>query len=178
MDMTPEKDSLWECEFVDPLVKIARRSGNVDVRHYSELSGQETEDYDRVIISGSPLGDVRYMENLNKFEWLLETGKPVLGICAGFQVIGVVFGSKLKECREIGPERIRTLKKNTLFEGEFEAYELHNFSVEPSEEFEVLASSKRCVQAIKHKNKEIYGVLFHPEVRNREVLERFLSHSF
>jgi GMP synthase-like glutamine amidotransferase len=30
------------------------------------------------------------------------------------------------------------------------------------------------VQAIKHKQKDIFGVLFHPEVRNREIIERFV----
>jgi len=38
----------------------------------------------------------------------------------------------------------------------------------------VLAESAKCVHAIKHKLKDVYGVLFHPEVRNKEVVERFI----
>ena len=58
---------------------------------------------------------------------------------------------------------------------EFEAYELHNYSVKPSKDFEILAKSKKCVQAIKHKSKPIYGILFHPEVRNKWIIKRFLK---
>jgi GMP synthase-like glutamine amidotransferase len=61
-----------------------------------------------------------------------------------------------------------------LFASRFKAYELHNYSAESSPDFDVLAESKKCVQAIKHKKKAVYGVLFHPEVRNKEILERFI----
>jgi GMP synthase-like glutamine amidotransferase len=54
---------------------------------------------------------------------------------------------------------------------------LHNFSVVSSDDFEVLAETTTCVQAIKHVQKDIFGVLFHPEVRNREIIERFI-HAF
>ncbi len=70
---------------------------------------------------------------------------------------------------------ISTLKENPLFQGDFKAYTLHNYSVEPSQTFETLAESTKCIQAIKHKQKNIYGVLFHPEVRNQEILKRFIQ---
>jgi GMP synthase (glutamine-hydrolysing) len=70
---------------------------------------------------------------------------------------------------------IATLQENPLFSSSFKAYGLHNFSVAPAEDFDVLAESAQCVQAIKHRQKNIYGVLFHPEVRNQEILQRFVS---
>jgi GMP synthase-like glutamine amidotransferase len=42
----------------------------------------------------------------------------------------------------------------------------------------VLAESAKCVHAMKHRQKDIYGVLFHPEVRNKEVLQRFIQAFF
>ena len=99
----------------------------------------------------------------------------MLGVCAGMQTIGVVFGSCLKRCVEIGMTTIKTIKENHLASGDFNAYSLHSYCVEPSEDFEVLAESKECIQVIKHKTKPIYGVLFHPEVRNPDILERFLQ---
>jgi GMP synthase (glutamine-hydrolysing) len=70
---------------------------------------------------------------------------------------------------------ISTLKENPLFQGNFKAYTLHNFSVKPCQTFETLAKSTKCIQAIKHKQKNIYGVLFHPEVRNQEIIQRFIK---
>ena len=39
----------------------------------------------------------------------------------------------------------------------------------------LLAESSKCIQAVKHKEKNIYGVLFHPEVRNQEILKKFIQ---
>ena len=83
----------------------------------------------------------------------------------------------MKKCLGIGMTQITTLKANPLFSSTFKAYSLHNFSVVPSDDFEVLAESTHCVQAIKHRKRDVYGVLFHPEVRNKEILQRFI-HAF
>jgi anthranilate/para-aminobenzoate synthase component II len=39
--------------------------------------------------------------------------------------------------------------------------------------FDIFSKTK-YVQAIKHKTKPFYGVLFHPEVRNKGLIEKFL----
>jgi anthranilate/para-aminobenzoate synthase component II len=36
-------------------------------------------------------------------------------------------------------------------------------------------SDKEIVQAVKHQTKEIYGVLFHPEVRQKEMIANFVK---
>jgi hypothetical protein len=58
---------------------------------------------------------------------------PVLGICAGMQALAVIFDSSLVECVEIGMTEIRTASENSLFSGDFEAYELHRFGARPVE---------------------------------------------
>jgi GMP synthase (glutamine-hydrolysing) len=72
---------------------------------------------------------------------------------------------------------IVTVKENLLFSSSFDAYTLHNYSVKPCPDFEVLATASECnrIEAIKHKERDLYGVLFHPEVRNADIIERFLS---
>jgi len=52
------------------------------------------------------------------------------------------------------------------------AYALHGQYAE-SEEFEISAYSSSCIQAIKHKTKPLYGTLFHPEVRNKNIIINF-----
>ena len=87
----------------------------------------------------------------------------------------MVFGGKLVKCQEIGMTKIKKMKKNELFSKDFEAYSLHNYTVENLDNFDVLGKSSKCAQAFKVKNKEIYGVLFHPEVRNQDVILNFIS---
>ena len=174
VDINQERDSLGLYEFVLPIVSIVKSHEEYMIRHYRELDAELVARAHRIILSGTPLKDRECFEHIQEFRWLKDHEKPVLGICAGMQVLGLVFGGELKECLEIGMTKILTTSENPLFKGGFEAYELHNFSVEPSQEFELLAESGRCVQAIKHRKKNIYGVLFHPEVRNREIVENFI----
>ena len=145
------------------------------MKHYSEIIHADIDSYNRIILTGTPLKDNVTLSEPDKFGWLQDVEKPVLGICAGMQTIGVVFGLLLTRCLEIGMTPMRTQTGNPLFSGPFKAYSLHNYYVESSDEFEVLAESEKCVQAIKHKQKPIYGVLFHPEVRNADILKHFIA---
>jgi GMP synthase (glutamine-hydrolysing) len=100
---------------------------------------------------------------------------PILGICSGMQILTSIFGiSGLMDNVEIGMVEVKTLEPNKLFDGNFEAYNLHNFSVQDSDKFSVLAKSESCIQAVKHVSKEIYGISFHPEVRNEKIVSNFL----
>jgi len=166
--------SLGFYEFVLPVVSIVRKSTGCRTRHYSELTLKEVNKYSGLILSGTPLKDREYIKNIERLFWIRKCACPILGICAGMQVIALVFNSSLKECKEIGMTDIRTVKENPLLPSRFKAYELHNYGVASSGEFEVIARSKKCIQGIKHKRKEIYGLLFHPEVRNKEIINRFV----
>ena len=175
VDMNGKRDSLGYYEFVLPIVSMAENLDACEVKHYLDVSSKDLSRCDRVILSGTALEDNITLNQPGKFQWLSDTNKPILGICAGMQTIGVVFGLKLLECLEIGMTQIFTIKENPLFSGELKAYSLHNFSVEEGGDFEATARSQGCIQAMKHKRKPIYGVLFHPEVRNEEVLKCFIE---
>ena len=174
VDMNCKKDSLGFYAFVLPIVSIAKALDECAVKPHTELTCEDTNQCDSIILSGTPLRDNATLSQPEKFEWIKTCGKPLQGICAGMQTIGLAYGLRLKRCLGIGMTQITTLKANPLFSSEFKAYALHNFSVEPSGEVEVLAESTQCVQAIKHVQRDVYGVLFHPEVRNKEIMQRFV----
>jgi GMP synthase-like glutamine amidotransferase len=175
VDMNSEENSFGFSEFVLPILAIAEELEKGSVKRYFEVNEKDLNGCDKIILSGSALKNTVTLSQTTRFRWLKDCGKPVLGICAGMQTISLVFGGRLVKCREIGMTEIVTLKENLLFSSSFKAYTLHNYAILPSHEFEVLAESANCVQAIKHKQKEIYGVLFHPEVRNNEVIQRFIQ---
>ena len=100
------------------------------------------------------------------------------------QIISLIFGGVLVENKEIGQikiqfEYLEGHKKEFLnFKPSLnEVYLLHNYATINNNEFEVFASSQELEipQAIKHKTKQIYGVLFHPEVRNKELISYFCN---
>jgi GMP synthase (glutamine-hydrolysing) len=173
--MNWKKDSLGYYEFVLPVASAVSQLEDSIMRHYLEVSEEDLEKCRMIILSGTALKDNLTLSQPEKFSWLRAVQKPVLGICAGMQTIARVFGVKLVKSVEIGMTRVTSCKDNNLFSGSFEAYSLHNYSVSKSSRFEVLAESESCIQAMKQFQKPIYGVLFHPEVRNPAILTRFIQ---
>jgi GMP synthase-like glutamine amidotransferase len=174
VDMNYRKDSLGTYEFVLPIASAVKDLEEYTIKHYSELGQTDIDNCARIILSGNALRNSQVLTRVEDFAWINACEKPVLGICAGMQTIGLILGSSLARSLEIGMVQITTVKENPLFSSSFRAYELHCCSIEPSKKLDVLAKSEKCVQALKHKEKAIYGVLFHPEVRNREILQRFV----
>jgi GMP synthase (glutamine-hydrolysing) len=162
-------------EFVRPITDIVSEGGRFKVVHYTKLTEKELDECDRLIICGTALKDDDYLEHLESFEFLKSFDKPVLGICAGMQIIGLVHGSDVMKATEIGMVKIKVKKPFLGIETDIEAYSIHNNAISTPRGFEVLAESDACIHAIKHKTKEIYGVLFHPEVRNERIIREFMK---
>ena len=70
---------------------------------------------------------------------------------------------------------VSTLSDNRLCNGNFQAFSLHNFSVSENSKLKILATSTQAPQIIKIVNLSMYGVSFHPEVRNEEIISNFLD---
>ena len=182
VDMNNKKDSLVAVEFINPIISIIKdkdddkdNNDNFKVIHYSEIKNTDIDKSDKIILSGTNLKDNRFIDDKDCFSWIKTCEKPILGICAGMEIIALTFDASLKPCKEIGLIEIRTKKTNPLFTGKFSAYSIHNYSVDAQEEhFDILAESEDCIHAIKHKTKDIYGLIFHPEVKNKDILEKFV----
>lgn len=175
------KERLHYLEFVKPIEDILRKE-NIEYKtiYYKKITDKEllNKKLEKIIICGTSLKDNEYLENLDYFKWLKfpKLNNSILGICGGMQIILLMFGGTLLENQEIGLKKIK-------FEKEFlgiphsikEVYLLHNYAIFSSKDFEVFSVSQEIEipQAIKHKTKPIYGVLFHPEVRNKELIKYF-----
>ncbi|MBS3170596.1 gamma-glutamyl-gamma-aminobutyrate hydrolase family protein [Candidatus Woesearchaeota archaeon] len=160
------KEKLHELEFVKPIIDIVK---NCKIVHYSNLKKSDLENAEKVIICGTSLKDNEFLKHLDKFSWLKTFDKPVLGICAGMQIIGLVFGGKLMKKKEIG--YFKENLKGFFGLNEVEVYHLHGNYVEFTKEFKVY--NKGIPQAISYGN--IYGVLFHPEVRQKDLIKNFIK---
>jgi GMP synthase (glutamine-hydrolysing) len=169
------KEKLHFYEFVKPVGDILiKNKVKGFIGHYSCLTKRDLQKAEKIIICGTGLQDNDIVNNFDKFSWLKDFKKPVLGICGGMQIIGLVFGGKLKKGKEIGFYN-ENFKDNFLgLKGKKEVYHLHNYYVTILKDFEIFSQSGKIPQAIKHKTKPIYGVLFHPEVRNKEMVLEFV----
>jgi len=167
-------EKLSEREFVHPIANIINPK-NHKILHYKECNKAIVSEFDKILICGTSLQDNHYQENLKIFKELLsDYDKPILGICSGMQIVAMLFGEKIVENIEIGMIEVQTLEPNNLCDGEFQAYSLHNYTVDKMESFYALARSENNIQVIKHISKQIFGISFHPEVRNNGIIESFL----
>jgi GMP synthase-like glutamine amidotransferase len=160
---------LSEYEFVKPIENLLSKNGfATHVKHFSETF--DASKYDRIIICGTALKDFEYMDSIGKFSWIRNYNGKLLGICAGTQIIASAFGMKLKEKTIIGNKEVNVVKNNSLIKERFNAYFL--ISKQPSLNKDFISLTKD-ESVIKHKNKEIYGCMFHPEVLNSDMLINF-----
>lgn len=141
--------------------------------------------YDGIIISGAPIlvTEIDTTPYLEKLSWIKDTNKPVLGICFGHQMIGLLFGafaSKMAEDRD--SQEIEIYEDSLLFSrlpDVIHMMEDHCETISIPPGFKLVASSDKCVnEAMEHREKPIYGVQFHPEVsgnHGRVLLENFTN---
>ena len=118
----------------------------------------------------------------NTAEYLEKATFPILGICAGHHFMGRFFGGMVipSKTPEFGKIELKIIKQDQLFEGVTKksiVWESHNDEVSvPPNDFIILAKSENCkIQAMRHKNKPLYGLQFHPEVEHTEFGERIFS---
>jgi len=138
-----------------------------------------------VIFSGAPLliTEIDIVPYIEKIKWVERFSKPVLGICVGHQLIGLLFGafgSRMKEDRDW--QTIEVFEECDLFEKlptEIDMMEDHCESISIPPNFMLVASSDACVnEAMKHSSRNVFGVQFHPEVsgnHGRVLFENFVK---
>lgn len=168
--------------------RIATLSGApVETAQYDEVEAPSAA---RLVLSGSyepwATHDARSLARF--YEVLRRYPGPVLGICAGMQMLvrarGGVVASAAKPTR--GYATVDVVDDSDLLAGlspSFSAFQSHEDEITRlPERFRVLASSERCaVEAIAVDDRPWWGTQFHPEAwdddhpAGRSVIERFLA---
>jgi len=138
-----------------------------------------------VIFSGAPIliTEIDPTNYKNHVAYLKEIEIPILGICFGHQLLGLLYGavpSKQKEDRDW--QVIESIEEHSLFDKlptEFEMMEDHCESISIPSQFRLLAASDACVnEAMCHETKPFFGVQFHPEVsgnQGTQLIQNFIA---
>lgn len=144
-------------------------------------------EFDNIIISPGP-GRADLVADFGICADLIRTvNTPILGVCLGHQGIGYVYGAEIIHAPNPvhGQEYLIKHNNDSLFMNiptEFEVVRYHslivNYATLPNI-FEVTAiTADNLIMALKHKNKPIWGVQFHPESINTQygykILENFM----
>lgn len=134
-----------------------------------------------IILSGSPSSI--YSLNAPKCDnKIFELGIPILGICYGIQLISNFFGGKVikSDKREFGRATLKISKKSKLFDNVKQSSQVwmsHGDKVVkiPENFISVAQSDNSPLCAIENKDKNIFGVQFHPEVIHTKEGEKIIS---
>ena len=144
---------------------------DVQVLGLMDFKAENLAQFDGVVLSGAPilLTDIDPAPYLQHLSWIKTYDKPLLGICFGHQIIGLLHGARVSKMREDrGFQEIELIKDDSLFErlpDVFKMQEDHCEHISVPHGFDLLACSDACInEAMKHKEKPMYGVQFHPEV--------------
>lgn len=150
---------------LDPNVKVIRNN-EIDIEKILK------SDVSRIIISPGP----GRPENAGDIVDLIKKvgGKiPILGVCLGHQAICQAFGATITYAKKMmhGKESVIDIDENSLlFKGlknKISVARYHSLVADENtipSELEVIAETNDGeVMAVQHRNKEIYGVQFHPE---------------
>ena len=80
VDSCYEAYSLSQYEFVRPVQRILERTGfPCQVCHISLLNEERLKSCDKVVLCGTAFKDSEYLNHLERYTWLKEGDRPVLG---------------------------------------------------------------------------------------------------
>ena len=137
-----------------------------------------------VILSGGP-NSVADMDTPRAPEAILNSGKPILGICYGQQTLCTQLGGEVEQSdeREFGRAFLNITSPSPLFDGvgavgePIQVWMSHGDRVNKLPKgFEIIGSSENApFAAIANEARQIYGVQFHPEVVHTPQGAKILS---
>lgn len=171
---------------IESIVNESLADVEIETIHFSKLNFRDVEDCIGIILSGSNLNvsDFYYNDKLIKYFdqeiKLIRTIDhiPILGMCFGFHIIAYAFDGQVCRMRIpglLGGRIIFILIKKTddlITKKNIPVDVFHRDYISPNDSkiqntFEINSTTRikryKLIQYIRHRNKTIFGLQFHPE---------------
>lgn len=169
--------------YIDKLLDILTEH-EVELATFEAIPKVSSET-DLVVLSGSKYSVVYEGDFADELGLIRSSSVPIIGLCAGFELILTAFGGELHEMAERvhGTIMINDYGNDDLLANiaDKRAFESHRWAAQTlPEELVALARSETGYEIIKHVTKPIYGLQFHPEMSpagslGRVVFERLVG---
>jgi anthranilate synthase component 2 len=178
--------------FTYNIVQYCRELGaDLKIIRNDEMSVEEIEALkpEKIIISPGPASPDEAGVTLEVIDYFKDK-LPILGICLGHQSIAQVFGGDVVRAKNMMHGKTSTMKQSMaceIFKGlpdEFVATRYHSLIVDKETlpqtiEATAYSTDDDEIMALKIKDKDIYGVQFHPESimseYGHEIIGNFLK---
>tara|TARA_R110001592_G_C13155996_1_gene748528 strand:+ start:1656 stop:2228 length:573 start_codon:yes stop_codon:yes gene_type:complete len=161
----------------------------VDVFRNDEISLEEVDKYDTIVLSPGPglPSEAGILKELIK---QYAPTKKILGVCLGMQAIGEVYGGELENLDNVyhgvATDLSVTDTSDLIYKNlpqSFKVGRYHSWVISRNnfpEELNVTAvEENNQIMSLKHKDYNLYGVQFHPESilteNGKAIINNFLS---
>ena len=191
--MTLEKDLILILDFGSQYTQlIARRIRELGIYSLVKAYDSNIKEIENlkpkgIILSGGP-NSVNIENTLKPSKKIFALEIPILGICYGMQLLAKEFGGKVIKSnkKEFGDSKFMIKKKSKLFKNieinlNHKVWMSHADKVSnlPKNFSKIGESTNSKIAAFENKNKNIFGIQFHPEVTHtllgKKVLKNFIE---
>ncbi len=157
---------------------------NVIIVPFREVTLLKITEYNpkAAVLTGyfQPLVSYKTEEMQGLFDFLKKTDIPIFGICGGLQFIGKAFGSQIIPLgtKEKGFVDVKIVADDPIFtslSSQIKVFSWHEHQLDPLPDGFILLGTNDTsrIQMLRHKDKVIYGVQFHPEYSSPEHKDGF-----
>lgn len=144
-------------------------SGNL-VKNVKVGKAANYKGYDLIILSGGSKKAVATNPEYFKKEidLIKSSETPIIGVCEGCELIAYTYGGLLirDSKKTLGLKKVRVITPNVLnLPASIRVYEAHRWNIKKvHHELVTIARSDNGIEILKHKDKNIIGLQFHPEM--------------
>jgi carbamoyl-phosphate synthase small subunit len=120
---------------------------------------------DGIFLSNGPGDPAAVTEAIATTKQLLESKKPLFGICLGHQILGLSMGAKTTKLKfgHRGLNQPAGLQRQVEITSQNHSFALEEDSLSPDVEVTHLNLNDRTVAALRHKSLPVFSVQYHPE---------------
>jgi len=175
--------------------KVTMAGGNVTVSDFEQLPTMDAAvlntSYSAVVLSGTEALFTRTADRtlfVSLVQFLPKITLPVLGVCGGHQALALAYGGSVTKMSNLvqGFRTVTLEDKDTLLAGlpaKIKVMQSHREQVKqlPPHFVRTATSADTEIEGMKHEERPLYGVQFHPEKWNEEnpagkrILQNFVQ---
>jgi len=174
-----DNGSVYTKNLIDLLLQ---KKFNFIILTHDKIKPSQISKFSHIILSGR----IKNNQNMNVInskiiEHAVLEKKPLLGICYGAEILALSLGGTIRKTGspQKGNNVIDVIKDNPICTGKLDVFESHSYEISRlNNKLAGIAKSENCqYEIIQHKELDIFGTQFHPEmsVDGQKLIESFVN---